>query len=596
MCPHSPSCLSETALLYVAESVCAFALRNATKVTGDKAHATHLLYTHWINGVRATSKIMARHGISPKLNKEARKIIPDLALINDYFNATPANKVTAKRECHRVVTNLFGERSQFAATINGRVLRAIKYYGKDRSLLAMMKMWGAYHIKINKKRGQFLLGGTYYGTKQLQDDMRDSLFLKTGTSRTSVVKVVDFDEMSLATNDSFLAPQDLAAAIFHCVGKKAPKTLKRAYASWKKANDLPYVVSKDANASDGGEGTGGGGGGGTKPKKLTKQALMVPLEELSNALESLNEALVVKEDLDLATYRLQHLVTDKFTSIAGIVNHRVCPRYTDDDDDDYSVEDLFADSDSDDEGDDANGEEREHGSRTEESEDDDDNSESEDNDDHAGEDADASRVDGSENELEEATNEGMDVEIEENDTEGSSQLQTQPEQERLDENMNEPQQRKHIAQFVTTLQAGTGDISEYTLANKDIKDILALSKQPNISNKGHFYAFKSAQLNEIEAAYKAIISGPSEDPQGDGWVAKISHYIKEIKRDAWHNSFVDLPHEGKTLPDNVLLLWKIDDGFSATFYNEPSPTSPAKNAVRRSGRSNHSPSSVNGIK
>ena len=287
------------------------------------------------------------------------------------------------------------------------------------------------------------------------------------------------------------------------------------------------------------------------------------------------------------------IVTDKFKTIAGIMNHRVCPRYTDDDDDDYSVEDLFADSDSDDKGDDANGEEREHGSRTEESEDDDDNSESEDNDDHAGEDADASRVDGSENALEEATNEGMDVEIEENDTEGSSQLQTQPEPDRMDENMNEPQLRKHIAQFVTTLQAGTGDISEYTLANKDIKDILALSKQPNISNKGHFYAFKSAQLNEIEAAYKAIISGPSEDPQGDGWVAKISHYIKEIKRDAWHNSFVDLPHEGKSPPTNVLLLWKIDAVFSKEFYNT---TSPAKNTRKRAGRTNHSsPSSVNGL-
>ncbi len=259
-----------------------------------------------------------------------------------------------------------------------------------------------------------------------------------------------------------------------------------------------------------------------------------------------------------------------------------------------SGEGLFSDSDSDVESDDGKGEEREHGSGTEESDDDDDNSELEDNYDHAAEDADASRVDDSENALDKATTEETKVEIEENDAEGNSQLQTQPEPDRLHDNMNEAQQRKHISQFVTTLQTETQNISEFHLPNKDIKGILALSKQPNASasHKGYFYAFNSSQLNEIEAAYEAITSDPPDDPEGDGWVAKIAQYIKNIKRDGWHNSFVDLPQEGKKTPNNVLLLCKIDDGFSAKFYNS---TSPAKNAGRRSGRTNHSPSSVNGI-
>ena len=632
MCPHSPSCLSETALLYVAESVCTNTLRNATKVTGDKAHATHLSYTHWINGVRATAEIMSRHGITPNLNQNARNILPDLALINDYFNATPAKKVTAKRNCQTVVTNMFGANASFAGHINSRVLRPIKFYGKERSLLAMMKMWGAYHVKMNKKRGQFLLGGTYCGTKQPQNDMRDSLFLKRNASRLSAEKVEDFLEMSLISNDSFLSPQDLAASIFRCVGNKAPQALKHGYNTWKRANNLPYVETHNVDASDGEEGTGGGGGGGgTRQKKLTKQALIEPLEDLSKALESLNEVLVGNGNLEVAIDRLQHLVTNKFNTIASIVNHRVSPKYTNDNDngDDISdsndepydeededeqsgsndedeneqkesngIKGIFSDSDSDSdaESDDGKGEDRKHGSETEESDDDDNNGESEDNDDRAAEeDVDASPVDDSENALHKAPTEETEVEIEENDAEGSSQLQTQPEPGRLHDNMNEAQERRHISQFVKTLQTETQNISEVHLPNKEIKGILALSKQPNASasHKGYFYAFKSSQLNEIEAAYKAITSDPPDDPQGDGWVAKIARYVKHIKRDGWHNSFADLPIDGNTPENNVLLLWKIDAIISNEFCDA---TSPAKNTRKRTGQTNQSsPSSVNGL-
>ena len=139
-------------------------------------------------------------------------------------------------------------------------------------------------------------------------------------------------------------------------------------------------------------------------------------------------------------------------------------------------------------------------------------------------------------------------------------------------------------QFVTTLQAESHDISEFQLPNKDIKGILALSKQPNTSykaQKGYFYAFNSPQLNEIKVAFEAIARKPPEDLQGDKWVAKIAQYIKDIKWDRWHNSFVDLPDARKTPPNNILLLWRLDEGFSEKFYNT---TSPAKST--RAGRAN----------
>ena len=231
-----------------------------------------------------------------------------------------------------------------------------------------------------------------------------------------------------------------------------------------KNNKLPYVVAKDVNAPDGEEGTGGGGGGGTKQKRLTKQALKDPLGDLVNALESLYKVLVVNEDLDKATHQLENEVTNRYKTIEDIVNHHVYPEYGNDDADDDEISDsdgkayegkielkrlFYSDSDSNNKGNGGKGEEREHRSRTEESEDDDDNGDSENKDDHAAEVADAddnneleaepSHVDGSENALDNETNEETEVEIEENDAEGNSQLQTQPEPEQLHDNMKEAQ-------------------------------------------------------------------------------------------------------------------------------------------------------------
>ena len=183
-------------------------------------------------------------------------------------------------------------------------------------LLAYLKMLGVYHIKRNKKSGPFLSGGKYYGVKKPQENLRDSLFLRTNSSRKIWKKLTKFDEFSIVTTNSFLAPQDLAAYIFKGVGDDPNKnntpliTLKHHFTAWKKTNKLPYITIKDIYGSEGG-GEFGGGSSGSRHKKLTKQAFIDQLTKLAGSLETLNQALR-DENIALATQRLQGDMTNRF--------------------------------------------------------------------------------------------------------------------------------------------------------------------------------------------------------------------------------------------------------------------------------------------
>ncbi len=48
-------------------------------------------------------------------------------------------------------------------------------------------------------------------------------------------------------------------------------------------------------------------------------------------------------------------------------------------------------------------------------------------------------------------------------------------------------------------------------------------------------------------------------------ITEFAISLKHLKQDEWHNSIDELP-EGKTLPqENMLLLWKLDKGFTDAF-------------------------------
>lgn len=110
-------------------------------------------------------------------------------------------------------------------------------------------------------------------------------------------------------------------------------------------------------------------------------------------------------------------------------------------------------------------------------------------------------------------------------------------------------------------------------------------KGPNNTkdHKGYFYAIQSSHLSDIKVAYQALQNDPPDDPTGKQWITTFAQYIKDIKRDGWHNSFKDLPNDNVEPPKNVLLLWKLDNGFAAKFYTT---------TKRSSGQSKNLPDSV----
>ena len=68
----------------------------------------------------------------------------------------------------------------------------------------------------------------------------------------------------------------------------------------------------------------------------------------------------------------------------------------------------------------------------------------------------------------------------------------------------------------------------------------------------------------------------------------FAKYLKKLKKDQWHNSFDDLPDKNNLPPENTLLLWYLDEGFTHTFY--------AGNASPKSGSKTNSPNKRSNVR
>ena len=67
----------------------------------------------------------------------------------------------------------------------------------------------------------------------------------------------------------------------------------------------------------------------------------------------------------------------------------------------------------------------------------------------------------------------------------------------------------------------------------------------------------------------------SEEDEEDS-ITLFAKYLRQLKEAQWQNSIDGLP-EGKTLPHhNMLLLWKLDEGFTDTFFNVPKRATPPR--------------------
>ncbi len=131
-------------------------------------------------------------------------------------------------------------------------------------------------------------------------------------------------------------------------------------------------------------------------------------------------------------------------------------------------------------------------------------------------------------------------------------------------------ERKDITAYVEFMKTKGLDISEGSMTGKQIKAALDLAVVPKLGPKGkkYFYVMQSESLETIKEKYKKV----SPDMANDGkrkLITMFAKFLKQLKDDQWHNSIDELP-EGKNLPhENMLLLWKLDHGFTEAFYTLP---------------------------
>ena len=119
------------------------------------------------------------------------------------------------------------------------------------------------------------------------------------------------------------------------------------------------------------------------------------------------------------------------------------------------------------------------------------------------------------------------------------------------------------------------DILKSTITGKHIKDSLDLTTIPSLrtkSQKKYFYVVESGRMADIKTEYTDLQNdGPGTAVQPDNdWIEKFAKKLKTLKDQNWHNSIDGLP-VGKSIANkNMLLLWKLDDGFANIFYSESS--------------------------
>jgi hypothetical protein len=107
-------------------------------------------------------------------------------------------------------------------------------------------------------------------------------------------------------------------------------------------------------------------------------------------------------------------------------------------------------------------------------------------------------------------------------------------------------------------------------------------------DKNYFYVLQSENLDMIKEKYKEADPAVEHDVD-DEWDLVFARTLKQLKNAQWHNSIDDLP-VGKTLPhENLLLLWKLDQGFTDTFFAQPKRKSPQRNATTPQGGQHTTP-------
>jgi len=92
------------------------------------------------------------------------------------------------------------------------------FYNEESSILIYHKLFHAWALKTlhpDNKGTAFLQGGLYHGCKDKpKDDLRDSLYLKTGDKKHPCRQIDEFRQFQLKSNTVYLDPSSTAAHLF----------------------------------------------------------------------------------------------------------------------------------------------------------------------------------------------------------------------------------------------------------------------------------------------------------------------------------------------------------------------------------------------
>ena len=357
----------------------------------------------------------------------------------------------------------------------------------------------------------------------------------------------------------------MAAFLFKCKASVSDplRQSKRQLAAYFDANENEaYITIEEVED----EGKNERGDGSNANRRLTKQEFHDPLNNLALSFEELHRAMK-NEDWELAKAKLKRHVTKRYIKIAEMVDYEKLPHYASEYEDDNEVDDDREYEEEDDE----DSQDSKNTKKSEEFKDndpDDSTNSNSDNDSSSGSSSDSSTDD--ENEKDEEIGK-------KGENEDDSQTGKDPTNSNKVGGNNT---RDDINAFLNSMGSKGLHISEGKMTGKDIKAVLDLRVTPklNSNHKNYFYVMQSDNLNKIKEQYNGLDSD-MVDEDGEDSISLFSLFaknLKQLKEAQWQNSIDGLP-DGKTLQrDNLILLWKLDENFTKTFFNVAERATPQR--------------------
>ena len=482
-------------------------------------------------------------------------MFPPLSAIADHFKAK--DTTATKQACNDVIQHFFcsGKTSLLGAQ-SVRTFMRQSFYNEESSILIYHKLFHAWALKTlhpDNKGTAFLQGGLYHGCKDKpKDDLRDSLYLKTGDKKHPCRQIDEFRQFQLKSNTVYLDPSSTAAHLFktkstHDADLKRVKRLTRNIKTWKRTKGAePYVKMPDkANETDE-DNENDSEDEKDVPKAFTKKSFKEPMSRLSNALEKLRTQVLTRDE-----YSLLEDVLTEYNGIQKMTGHGPIFEINQEEEEAHNTDDSGSD--------------------------DDDDTDLNDGSNHNTDDS------GSDDDDDQDLNDGPN---DDNKSKSNEQIIGN-----IPAGKNSTRKEVVLHDIDTYIKSLNGvGVTCSVMSGKDIRTVLDLKTTPCLrtpNQKKYFYSFKSEKMKDIKQLYENGIddAGEALNIKND-WTTELVRFLKGLN---WSNSIFGLA-EGKTIEDeNVLLLWNQNSQFDTLFMTEniqqgrplPSPTQREKRSATK---------------